>query len=185
MKSIKPFILTLIFFLAVWSASCQVYITRNGTISFFSEAPLENIQAVNNQVSSALDIQTGEFVFRVIMRAFSFEKALMQEHFNDNFVESHLYPNATFEGRIIETTALEERENEEVAVTVEGNLTIKDVTRRIRETGSLSFRNGRIIASSVFMIRPEDYNISIPLRFVRNIAEEIEVTVNLNLTERE
>lgn len=162
----------------------QTFITRNGTIRFFSEAPLENIEAVNRQVSSALDAETGEFVFRVVMRSFSFEKALMQQHFNDNFVESHLYPNATFQGQMLQIGEIDFNSDGEYDVTVEGDLTMKDVTRFISEKGVLRISDGNVMGESVFIIRPEEYNITIPSRYARNIAQEIEVTVNVNLAPR-
>ncbi len=162
----------------------QTFITRNGTIRFFSETPLENIEAVNRQVSSALDAETGEFVFRVVMRSFSFEKALMQQHFNDNFVESHNYPNATFQGQIPEIGEINFNSDGEYEVTVEGELTMKDVTRFISEQGILRITGGNVMGESIFIVRPEEYNITIPSRYARNIAQEIEVTVNVNLTPR-
>lgn len=160
----------------------QVYITRNGTIRFFSEAPLENIEAVNRQVSSALNTENGEFVFRLPMRSFAFEKALMQEHFNDNFVESHKYPNASFEGEILGFSEADMSSDEEIEVTVEGALTIKDVTKSISERGTLRMEDGNIRGSAVFIIKPEEYNIRIPNRYVRNIASEIEVFVDVSLS---
>ena len=162
----------------------QTFVTRNGTVRFFSEAPLENIEAVNRQVSSALDAETGEFVFRVVMRSFSFEKALMQQHFNDNFVESHKYPNATFQGQILDIGEIDFNSDGEYEVTVEGDLTMKDVTRFISEQGILRIRNDNVIGESKFIVRPEEYNITIPSRFARNISQEIEVTVNVNLNPR-
>ncbi|TVQ92045.1 MAG: YceI family protein [Bacteroidetes bacterium] len=183
MKNYLLIILTCVLFF-VFEATSQTYITRNGTIRFFSEAPLENIEAVNRQVSSALDAETGEFVFRVVMRSFSFEKALMQQHFNDNFVESHKYPNATFQGQILDIGEIDFNSDGEYEVTVEGDLTMKDVTRFISEKGTLRISGDNVIGESVFIIRPEDYNISIPSRYARNIAPEIEVTVSVNLTRR-
>jgi len=183
MKNYLLIILTCVLFF-VFEATGQTYITRNGTIRFFSEAPLENIEAVNRQVNSALDTETGEFVFRVVMRSFSFEKALMQQHFNDNFVESHKYPNATFQGQILEIGDIDFTGEGEYEVTVEGDLTIKDVTRFISEKGVLRISGGNVTGESKFIVRPEEYNITIPSRFARNISEEIEVTVNVNLTPR-
>ncbi len=181
MNNYRFLFLTGLLFL-VFESAAQTFVTRNGTIRFFSEAPLENIESVNRQVSSALDAESGEFVFRVVMRSFSFEKALMQQHFNDNFVESHKYPNATFQGKILEIGAIDFSIDAEYEVTVEGDLTIKDVTRFISEKGTLRISGGNVIGESVFTIRPEDFNITIPSRFARNIAQEIEVTVNVNLT---
>ena len=177
----KHIILTLICLVASQAATAQVYLTRNGTIRFFSEAPLENIEAVNRQVMSALNTETGEFVFRLPVRSFAFEKALMQEHFNDNFMESHNFPNASFQGMIEEGGSIDFSARGSHDVVVAGELTIKDVTKSISEPGTLTIKDGMIEGKAVFIIRPEDYNISIPRRYVRNIASEIEVFVDVTL----
>lgn len=162
----------------------QVYFSRNATIRFFSEAPLENIEATNQQVSCALNTQTGELAFRVLIRSFSFDKALMQEHFNDNFMHTHEYPNAIFEGQIEQFDEIDFETDGMHHVMVSGKLTIKDVTREIRESGTLEIIDNEIRAHSVFMVEPEAYNIEIPRRFVRNIAREIEVRVDATLRPR-
>lgn len=181
---IKQQLVLLSLLLALHAASVgQRHITRNGTIRFFSEAPLENIEAVNKQVSSALDLETGEFVFRVLMRAFQFEKALMQEHFNDNFVESHNHPNANFVGRVVNLHEIDIGSRTPQEVTVEGRLTIKGVTREISETGSLTWKEGVIMGESVFSILLADYDIRIPAAVSRNISPEIEISVDLELHE--
>jgi len=162
-------------------AFSQVYLTRNGTIRFFSEAPLENIEAVNRQVMSALNTETGEFVFRLPMRSFAFDKALMQEHFNDNFVESHTYPNASFQGFIMDLEKIDFGSTGEFDVLVEGELTIKDITKKLRQPGTLTIMEGKVAGSAVFIIRPEEYNIRIPGRYARNIASDIEVYVDVVL----
>lgn len=177
----KQIILVLLFFSLSTVLCAQVYLTRNATIRFFSEAPLENIEAVNQQVSSALDTQTGELVFRVLIRSFSFEKALMQEHFNDNFMHSHKYPNALFEGRVEQIEKIDFNTDGKHNVLVSGNLTIKDATRKISERGTLEIEGNTVRAQSTFIVEPEAYNIEIPRRFVRNIAREIEVTVDATL----
>ena len=82
------------------SLNAQKYITKTGFIRFYSDAPLEKIEALNRQVNAALDITSGDLVFKVLMKSFHFEKALMQEHFNENYVESDKYPNAEFRGKI-------------------------------------------------------------------------------------
>ncbi len=177
----KHILLTLICLVATQAATAQVYLTRNGTIRFFSEAPLENIEAVNRQVMSALNTETGEFVFRLPVRSFAFEKALMQEHFNDNFMESHNFPNASFQGMIEEGGSIDFSAHGSHDVVVAGELTIKDVTKSISEPGTLTIKDDLIEGKAVFIIRPEDYNISIPRRYVRNIASEIEVFVDVTL----
>src|SRR6478735_335077 len=82
------------------SLRAQTFMTRQGQISFTSKTPLENINAVNNEVATALDLQTGDIAFAVLIRSFHFEKALMEEHFNENYMESDKMPKATFKGKI-------------------------------------------------------------------------------------
>jgi hypothetical protein len=183
MKTAKLFLILCIPLLTN-NVFAQIYVTRNGNIRFFSQAPLENIEAVNRQVNAALNTSNGEFAFRLLMRAFSFEKALMQEHFNDNFVESHKYPNAMFQGNVLNIEDINLKVNGQYNVTVEGDLTIKDVTRKIREPGTLTIKDGAIIGASVFKINLADFNINIPNRYIRNIASEIEIFVNVELRER-
>jgi hypothetical protein len=74
--------------------------TKAGTIKFSSATPMEKIEGTNRQVNSALNFSTGDFVFKVLIRGFEFEKALMQEHFNENYVESDKFPSATFVGKV-------------------------------------------------------------------------------------
>lgn len=80
-------------------AAAQKYMTKNGTIRFFSDGQMEKIEAFNHQVNSALDISTGSFVFKVLIKSFEFEKALMQEHFNENYMQSDQFPTSTFNGK--------------------------------------------------------------------------------------
>ena len=179
---IKTFSLTLLVLLVtVLSSFAQNYVTRNGMIRFYSEAPLENIEAVNRQVSSAINTETGEFVFRVVMRSFNFEKALMQEHFNENYIESHKYPNATFQGKVTNLDEIDFTTPGIYNAVVEGDLTIKDATHRITETGTFEVKEDEIVGNCGFMVRVADYNIRIPAAVINNIAQEIEVTVEVSL----
>ncbi|MFN3554582.1 MAG: YceI family protein [Bacteroidales bacterium] len=177
----RLFIQTLLLCVVIHATTAQVYLTRNGTIRFFSQAPLENIEATNRQVMSALNTETGEFVFRLPIRSFAFDKALMQEHFNDNFMESHRFPNASFQGMVEGIDNISLSAPGTYNVTVTGALTLKDVTKNVSHAGTLTVREGQIDGNAVFVIRPEDYNISIPRRYIRNIASEIEVFVDVNL----
>jgi len=81
------------------------YMTRTGHIAFHSETPVENIHADNRKVSSVWDVTTGAVEFAVLIKAFEFEKALMQEHFNENYMESNTYPKATFKGKVLGVAA--------------------------------------------------------------------------------
>ena len=159
----------------------QKYWTKNGHIRFFSEAPLENIEADNHQVSSILDLETDELVFSLLMTAFEFEKALMQEHFNEKYVESATYPKATFEGTVDGLDALDPAEPGEHAVTVSGDLTIHGVTNPVETTGTFTvLDDGTIDGDAVFTILLADYDIEVPAVVRDNIAREIEIFVDMN-----
>lgn len=159
----------------------QNYITKTGKISFFSSAPLENIEATNDQVNAALDLTTGDFVVKVLMKSFEFKKSLMQEHFNENYVESDTYPNASFVGKIVNVKDIDVTKDGTVNVNVEGNLTIHGVTKKIDAKGTFEIKSGVLSGISKFTITLKDYNISIPNTVVNNISKTIDITVNLIL----
>ena len=172
-----------IFCLTTFPASAQKYLTKNGHIKFYSETPLETIEAMNQQVNSALDAETGDFVFKVLMKSFVFEKALMQEHFNENYVESDKFPNATFQGKVINVSAIDFKKDGVYDATVEGELTIHGITQKINEKGTFTVKPGdKIHGNSKFLIKPADYKIKIPSTVVKNIAETIEVTIDVELS---
>ena len=114
------------------------YGTRNGHVSFRSETPIENIEADNHKVSSVFDAGTGDVQFAVLIKAFEFEKALMQEHFNENYMESTTYPKATFTGKLRGAGAEEMTRSGTYVVDVTGDLTIHGVTRPMNAKGSIT-----------------------------------------------
>lgn len=165
--------------MALYSDStAQVHFTKNGKISFFSSAPLENIQADNNQVISIINTATGEMQFSLLNNAFHFKKALMEEHFNDNYMESAKYPKSTFKGTISNVSSVNFTSDGTYNVTVSGNLDIHGTTKAITVAGTITVRSGKISAGATFKIKPKDYNISIPASVKDNIAESIELTIS-------
>lgn len=181
MKTIRLFTFVMLALCSAAGLHAQKYMTKNGMIRFYSEAPAENIEAVNKQVNSALDISTGDFVFRVLMKAFEFEKALMQEHFNENYVESHKFPNASFAGKLTNLQSIDFTKEGTYEALIEGDLTIKGITKKISEKGTFEVKEGTIRGKSVFMVALSDFDIKIPRAVVSNIAEKIEVTVDISL----
>lgn len=171
--------LVLIFMCTITFTYAQKYLTRTGSIRFFSEAPLENIEAYNNQVSGVVDLETGGMAFTLLLKAFTFEKVLMQEHFNEKYVESHLYPKATFKGNIKDFDSIQ-LGSEQVVVTVLGKLTIHGVTKELSVPAALMKDvNGNIEGKSVFNIDLQDYEIKVPSAVRKNIADNIEIKVNM------
>jgi hypothetical protein len=173
----------LIFFLnAIFAVNAQKFITKNGYISFFSHTPLEEIKGENNQVVGVLDTSTDELVFQALIKSFHFERALMEEHFNENYLESEKYPKSLFKGRITNLSSVDFSKNGTYDVNVEGDLTIHNVTKKISTKGSIEVVSGGINASSKFNIIPEDYNISIPGVVRDKIDKQIEVTIAMKYT---
>ncbi|PKP30353.1 MAG: YceI family protein [Bacteroidetes bacterium HGW-Bacteroidetes-16] len=178
----KKLVLLLIFSLTFFQyGNAQRYLTKNGQISFFSDGPLEKIEAQNNQVNSVLDVKSGDFVFKVLMKSFLFEKALMQEHFNENYVESDQFPNATFVGKITNPEAIDFTKPGTYDAILEGKLSIHGVTKQVKEQGTFQVSTEAIVGKSVFIIKLADYNISIPGAVAGKIAEEIEIRVDVRL----
>ncbi|HEY9114738.1 MAG TPA: YceI family protein [Bacteroidales bacterium] len=164
------------------TANAQKYITKNGHIYFHSEAPLETIEAHNKQVNAAIDASTGDFVFKVLMNAFVFEKALMQEHFNENYVESEKYPNGTFKGKIVNLSEIDFSKPGKYPATVSGEMTIHGITQKVEEKGTLEISKESVHATSSFMLKIADYNINIPGAVAGKIADEVEINVDLKLS---
>lgn len=158
------------------AAAQDVYVSRNAEISFFSSAPIEDIQAETNQGVSAINTGTGSLFFKVPVKSFQFEKALMQKHFNSDYLESDKYPYAEFRGKISAPLAMEK--DTTYPVTVTGQLTVHGVTRDYTVPGTIGVANGGLTADAAFKVRLADHKISIPRLLLRNIAEVVEVKVN-------
>lgn len=163
------------------SLFAQKFITKTGHISFYSETPMETIEADNKQVNAAYDHESGMFVFKILMKSFEFEKALMQEHFNENYVESDEFPNAIFKGEIVNNKDVDLNKMGEVPVKVKGLITIHGMTMDLETDGVMDIQKDGIKAHATFMLEPKEFDIKIPGAVVKNIAEEIEVRVNIDL----
>ena len=170
-------IIIIILLISSINLQAQKFTGKNGEISFFSEAPMEDIKAINNKVSAVYDSDTKALVFQLKIIDFAFPNSLMQEHFNENYLESDIYPKSTFTGKIISQDA-------DVTI-VEGDLTIHGKTNKIKVEGILKQEKKAINILAEFIVKIEDYDVEIPTIVMYKIAEEIEVKVNIELKERE
>jgi hypothetical protein len=161
-----------------FSGISQKIYTKNGAITFFSKATLENISAENNQVMSILTLPTGELQFSVLIKSFHFKKSLMEEHFNENYMESDKYPKATFKGKINDLSKVNFATDGVYTVQVSGVLNLHGITNKTSTTGSIIVKSGAITATSKFQLKLADYKISIPKIVKDNISEVIDVTVS-------
>ncbi len=176
-------LIILVFCLAFvsFAANAQKFITKTGHIKFYSEGSLEKIEAHNHQVNAGLDAASGDFVFKVLMKSFEFEKALMQEHFNENYVESDKFPNALFTGKVTNIKDVNIAKNGVYDAMVEGKLTLHGVTQNAKTKGSFEVKSDKITGSAKFSILLSDYNIKIPGAVANNISKSVEITVEVNL----
>lgn len=157
------------------------FFTKNGRVHFVSKGKIETIRASHKSVTCVLDTQTGNIQFAVLMKGFEFRKALMQEHFNENYVESDKYPQSEFKGQITNNNAIDYTKNGEFIAQVKGKLTIHGVTRDVEVAGKIIVQNGKLQARSDFAILLSDYNISIPSMVKDNISNNVTITVDCML----
>ena len=150
----------------------QKYQLASGELSFFSSAPVEDIEAKSSKTRSLLDIETGELAFIIPIRSFEFEKQLMQEHFNENYMESEIYPHASFKGRL---SGYETGKKGKQAVVARGEITIHGVSRSIEAKGEIAFKEKELQLEASFPLKVADFNIEIPQLLFYNIAEVVEV----------
>ena len=179
MKKIYTFLILLLGLLK----ADGIYFTRSGEVSFFSSTPIEDIKAVNNQVTCVLDVESGKTSFRIPIRGFVFPNALMQEHFNENYMESEIYPNASFNGSIEDWSQNKISEGAR-GVVISGEMTIHGVTKTIRESGNIYTNNGKIFGDATFIIKLSEYDVKIPKLLRENIAEKVEVNIQLELNRK-
>jgi hypothetical protein len=151
----------------------QIYMTKTGQTSFFSETPLENIAAVNNQVAVLLNTANGEIAILMQQRAFHFPNKLMEEHFNENYMETEKFPTAVFTGKIKEV--LDYTKDGSYSVNADGVLTMHGVKQNRTLKGQLVIANGQITLTSAFDVKLTDHKIEVPTLVSAKIAESISV----------
>jgi hypothetical protein len=158
-------------------ASAQnIMIAKNATISFFSETPIENIEASSKTASSALDAKTGDLIFKVENTSFQFKKKLMQEHFNENYMESDKYPVSEFKGKI--TDPFDFSKPGTYTLNVSGTLKIHGVAKNYQTKAKFIVANGQINSSATFNVKVADHKIDVPTIVIKQIAEVMQVRIN-------
>ena len=175
---VKNLFLCLLLCFSQFLIEAQTFVTRNGYIGFFSKTPFENIKAENRQVNAVIDLAKKNIAFAALMKGFLFPKALMQEHFNENYVESDRYPKTSFTGSY--TGDVDPGKDGTYYIKVNGNLTLHGVTRSIEVPATLDVKEGKLTGKTNFRIKPADYNIKIPALVKDKIAQQVDVTVKVD-----
>ena len=177
----KLIISTIVFFLIVVAAFPQgKYFTKTGKATFYSKAPLEDIDAKNNNAVSVFDKTTGQVEVVMLMKAFEFRKALMQEHFNENYIESDKFPKSVFKGLIGDLSKVDFTKNGKYQASVSGKLSLHGETNDVAAPVTFTINNGMINAISEFKIVLEDYKVSIPAIVKDKISKEVRVVIEIN-----
>nr|WP_297913260.1 YceI family protein [uncultured Allomuricauda sp.] len=156
----------------VHAQNTEKIIARQGNVAFFSYTSVENIKAQNNQVLSIIDLSSGEIAVNILMNAFVFEKALMREHFNESYIESDIYPKATFEGTISDFDSSQSEPHTRI---VKGTFTMHGVTKTLDIKTKIEKIDGKYILTGTFEAVVKDYDIKIPPLLAGNIAKTISV----------
>ena len=159
--------------------SAQIYIAKTCTISFFSKTPVEDIAGVNSSTKPLLNSGTGDIQMKIAMTGFIFEKPLMQEHFNENYVESEKFPVAIFKGKINEK--VDYTKDGEYKVTVTGKLNLHGVEKDRTIDGVVTIKGGVISLSSSFKIKFADHNVVIPGLYSGIIPEDTDVKLEATM----
>lgn len=176
--------LTVVFLIFSTVMFSQKYFTRSGEIYFEASVPsFEEVAAKNNTVSSIFDISTGEIAVLVLVKGFRFKVPLMEEHFNENYIESDQFPKATYKGKVINFSA-SKLSSSKVVFDVEGDLTIHGITQKVKSKITFLKSGEKLLASSTFKIKPSDYKIVIPSIVKSKIAETVEIDLKFELEKK-
>jgi len=176
-KYISPMLLFLSLF---FSANAQKYITKEGVIEIFSETSLFTIEAKNQKVASILNAENGEVVASTLVRSFEFREALVEEHFNENYMESHLYPKAIFKGKITNFSQVDLTKDGTYKINISGSLTLHGETRDLVTPGQLTVKNGVISGKTEFNVSLSNYKIKIEEQYKDRIKDDIKLIIDFN-----
>lgn len=168
-----------ILMLGLTSVYAQKFISKTGHIAFYASTPIEEIEAHNHQSASILDASTGDIQFSLLNNSFAFKNALMQEHFNENYMESEKFPKSTFKGKVTNISTVNIKKDGVYNVEVTGDLTIHGVTKNKTIPGTVEIKNGIPEAKAKFKVTPQEFNIQIPDLVKEKIAKEIEITMDI------
>lgn len=176
----KKLIILLLAVLSLHTANAQKLLTKEGTIDIFSQTSLFTIEAKNQKVASILNMETGEVVASTLVRSFKFKEALVEEHFNENYMESHKFPKSVFKGKIVNFNAFDLSKNGTYLVDIEGSLTMHGETRTEKLSGKLFVENGKTRAVAETVVSLKNYKIEIEDSYKDRIKDEIKLIIEFD-----
>lgn len=177
MKKLTIFLIASLLFLAKGKA--QIYLADSCKVTFFSAATIEDITAVNTSSKPVMSTATGEIQISLTINQFIFAKKLMQEHFNEDYMESDKYPHAVFKGKVNEK--VDYKKDGVNNVTVAGEMDMHGVKKNITIPGTITIKNGIIFLAAKFDVKPSDYNIKVPSVIGSDVAKQIAVSLTAGM----
>lgn len=176
---LKRFLILILLITSVSVFGQGKFIAKNAYISFYSSTPMEDILGESNEVVTILDSSNGKVVFQALMTTFHFKRALMEEHFNENYMESTKFPKGKFDGKIVDFKP-EMLTSPVSNIQITGQLSLHGVEKTITVPGTIGLENGKLVATSKFEVVPEEYGIEIPSLVRDKIGKQMDITVKAN-----
>lgn len=177
----KKIILSISFFMCLFTIQAQKFFSKTATIQFDASGPIEKIQAKNGAVAFVLNTESGEIQTSAQIKSFVFDRSLMQEHFNENYMESEKFPKSNFKGNISNNTEINYKVDGTYTAKVSGKLTIHGVTKDVNIVAKIIIKESKIKVESQFNINCSDYAISIPGAVKDKVANQVKITITGNL----
>lgn len=156
------------------------YFTKTGMISFHAGTSVEDIDAINKSAASVMDAGTGQIEFSVLVKGFEFKRALMQEHFNENYLESDKFPKAVFKGKLVNADKIKFQQDGVYPVTVKGTLEMHGVKRDVESAGTMKIAGQQVDANATFNVLLSEYDISVPSVVKDKISKTVTIKVQCN-----
>lgn len=155
------------------------YLTKKGHIWFYSHTPLEDIEAHNNEAAVVFDSKTGDVSAMLLMKSFKFQKALMEEHFNENYMESEKFPKGQFKGKVTNLQDIDFTKDGSYKGVVDGTMTVHGVDKKLQTNCNIDIKDGKLYVKFKFTVTPQEFSITIPDLVANNIAKSIDVNIDL------
>jgi polyisoprenoid-binding protein YceI len=163
-------------------AASPKFFTKAGKTSFTATSSMEAIEATTNKTTAVIDLAAGKIEVKLLVKTFHFEKALMEEHFNENYMESGKFPNAGFVGDITDAKSVNLAKDGTYPVKVKGKLTMHNITKDVETTANLVVKGGALVsAKSDIIAKMADYKIDIPGAVKDKIAKEAKISLDFAL----
>jgi hypothetical protein len=158
----------------------QNYMTKEGMIDIYSETPIFTIDGKTQSAGSILNTSTGEIAASVLITSFKFKEALLEEHFNENYMESHKFPKAQYKGKITNWSTIDITKDGTYPVTLDGTMIIHGVTKATTTQGTLTVTGGKLVANAEFLVTIADYGIEVEESYKDRIPEKMKITLQFN-----